>query len=149
MINSDDIIRNGFDWGSVDNFAGKLKDREPIIVNTDISSGQGIHFFTVIPIDDVLFIIDSLGTNNYRPYDDIMFREIEQTGLRPVFFNGRMQFDNDSLCGWFSLFNAYLLKNYQGHLTLAIANKLIENAFGHTADDGDIHKLIDMFGLKK
>ena len=41
LINSEDIKRNNLKWSMVDSI--KLSYKEPLIMNTDISSGQSIN----------------------------------------------------------------------------------------------------------
>lgn len=133
----------------VDTFGELLNnDRMAFILNTDISTGNGIHWITLMPIDNKVFIVDSLSKNNNRPYDYIMFDTINDYNMEPYFYNGEFQYDNDSLCGWFAIYISNMLNNYKHKITLAIANKLVFNEFGKTPDDEDIYKLIKAFGIK-
>jgi hypothetical protein len=133
----------------INTFGNLLKnDREAFIVNTDHTSGTGIHWITIMPIDDRVFIVDSLGQNNVRPYDNIMFSTFANAGLEPVFYRGRFQWDNDSLCGWFAIYVTKMLNDNAKGISVPIANKLISNTFGHTADDHDVKILINAFGLQ-
>ena len=59
LINSEDIKRNNLKWSMVDNI--KLSYKEPLIMNTDISSGQGIHWIVFT------FGQQNLPQNNFRP----------------------------------------------------------------------------------
>ena len=45
LINSNDINKNNLKWSMVDNI--KLSYKEPLIMNTDISNGQGIHWIVL------------------------------------------------------------------------------------------------------
>lgn len=149
MINSNDIVRNGIQWGSVDNFVGKLKDRIPMVVNTDVSNGSGIHWICVILVDGTVYIIDSLGPSNFRPYDNLMLTNLAQAGYDYAFYDGRFQWDNDSLCGWFAIYVAKVLKDSPDRLTPKLVFDIVYDAFGRDPDDGDIQKLIESFGLNQ
>ena len=85
----------------VDNI--KLSYKEPLIMNTDISSGPGIHWIVLYPVDKVCYIFDPLGENNFRPYDKIMIEKINEYDLKIKFYPGRIQFKNSNLCGYFSI----------------------------------------------
>ena len=67
----------------VDNI--KLTFKDPLIVNTDISSGPGIHWIVLYPVKEICYIIDPLGENNFRPYDKIMIDKINEFGLKIKF----------------------------------------------------------------
>ena len=64
----------------VDNI--KLYHKEPLIVNTDLSSGPGIHWIVLYPVDNICYIFDPLGENNYRLYDNIKINKIREYGLK-------------------------------------------------------------------
>ena len=38
LVTSKDIENAGFQWAMIDNFAYKLTENEPLIINTDISN---------------------------------------------------------------------------------------------------------------
>ena len=80
LINSEDIKKNNLKWSMVDNI--KLSYKEPLIMNTDISSGPGIHWIVLYPVDKVCYIFDPLGENNFRPYDKIMIEKLNDYGLK-------------------------------------------------------------------
>ena len=111
LINSEDIKRNNLKWSMVDNI--KLSYKEPLIMNTDISSGPGIHWIVLYPVKEICYIIDPLGENNFRPYDKIMIDKINEFGLKIKFYPGRIQFKNSNLCGYFSIMIAKYLKKYE------------------------------------
>ena len=64
----------------VDNI--KLSYKEPLIMNTDISSGPGIHWIVLYPVDKVCYIFYPLGENNFRPYDKIMIEKLNDYDLK-------------------------------------------------------------------
>lgn len=147
MINSEDIKKNGIAVGSADKF--KLHDREPIIINTDLSGGPGIHWIVLVPIDEHVYIIDSLGPDNYRPNDATMLSKLNQMGYDYSVYDGTYQYANDSLCGFFAIYVANLVKNFGNDITPRQLFELVYDAFQDTPDDGDIQKLIESFGIHK
>ena len=143
LINSEDIKRNNLKWSMVDNI--KLSYKEPLIMNTDISSGPGIHWIVLYPVDKVCYIFDPLGENNFRPYDKIMIDKINDYDLKIKFYPGRIQFKNSNLCGYFSIMIAKYLKKYEPDQPF----KLINELFGLKPDNNDIKQLIKHFGVLK
>lgn len=141
LISGHDIKANGLQYASIDTIQSKLRLHHPLIVNTDLSSGGGIHWFVLYPTANKVVVIDSLGQYNERPYDNVM---LEQIG-RHVFYPGRYQYDNSNQCGWFAIYVAKLLETHQP-TTVREVFKLVKQAFGRTADDGDLRKLIKAFG---
>lgn len=143
LINSNDIIKNNLKWSMVDNI--KLSHKEPLIMNTDISSGPGIHWIVLYPVDKICYIFDPLGENNFRPYDKIMIDQINDYDLKLKFYPGRIQFKNSNLCGYFSIMIAKYLKKYEPDQPF----KLINELFGLKPDNNDIKQLIKHFGVLK
>lgn len=144
MINSDDLEKNGVRWSMVDELRDNLYDREPLCMNTDVKgegTQGGIHWITVYPRGDTIYIIDSLGKDNYRLYDNLMFSQM--VGMKVRFFNGKFQYDDDVLCGFFTI---YICKMLQNNPECDVFEE-VEKVFGLSADDGDIRKLIDAFGM--
>jgi len=144
MITGQDIYDNGFDYGVADDFVDKLVEDEPLIVNTDISSGPGIHWVVMILKEGMVYIIDSLGPNNYRPYGKMMLQKIVDRGYDYSFYKFRFQ-KNDSLCGWFSIYLSYLYNKEKP----IDPYEMTYNEFGKSADNQDIMHLIRQFGLNK
>ena len=143
LINSEDIKRNNLKWSMVDNI--KLSYKEPLIMNTDISSGPGIHWIVLYPVDKVCYIFDPLGENNFRPYDKMMIEKLNDYDLKIKFYPGRIQFKNSNLCGYFSIMIAKYLKKYEPDEPFKIINEL----FGLKPDNNDIKQLIKHFGVLK
>ena len=143
LINSEDIKKNNLKWSMVDNI--KLSYKEPLIMNTDISSGPGIHWIVLYPVDKIFYIFDPLGENNFRPYDKIMIDKINGYNLKIKFYPGRIQFKNSNLCGYFSIMIAKYLKKYEPDNPIHLINEL----FGLKADNNDIKELIKDFGVLK
>ena len=143
LINSEDIKKNNLKWSMVNNI--KLSYKEPLIMNTDISSGPGIHWIVLYPVDKVCYIFDPLGENNFRPYDKIMIDKINDYDLKIKCYPGRIQFKNSNLCGYFSIMIAKYLKKYEPDEPFKIINEL----FGLKPDNNDIKQLIKHFGVLK
>ena len=127
----------------VDNI--KLTFKDPLIVNTDISSGPGIHWIVLYPVKEICYIIDPLGENNFRPYDKIMIEKLNSYDLKIKFYPGRIQFKNSNLCGYFSIMIAKYLKKYEPDEPFTLINEL----FGLKADNNDIRQLINHFSALK
>lgn len=150
QVTSYDLEGNGFDWYNVDRIP-KIRDGEVIIINTDLSSGPGIHWVSGKRFGRDFFIVDSLGPSNFRVYDKIMLQKLKRQGLNVLFYNGKFQYGPktmpaNSACGWFAQTTATLLRQSS---TIAEADKKIAKMFGRTADDGDIRKLIGIFGTTR
>ena len=77
----------------VDNI--KLTFKDPLIVNTDISSGPGIHWIVLYPVKEICYIIDPLGENNFRPYDKIMIDRINEFGNKAFMIDDVINFSFD------------------------------------------------------
>lgn len=132
----------------VDTFGKYLKnDREAFIMNTDTSQGSGIHWIVLMPIDNEVFIVDSLSPSNPRPNDRLMFGTIAKYGMHPIFYDGEFQYMDDSMCGWYAIYVATKLNSYRLRMTVPLAEKLVYKEFGRTADEADVQKLIKAFGL--
>lgn len=149
LISSSDITKNGLDWGMIDNFISKLEEDKAIVVNTDVSHSAGIHWLSMILHNDTVYIIDSLGYKNItqRPYDDMMLSEIKDEGLDVLFYNGKFQFSNSSLCGFFAIAVSKTL-NELSEVTPDTIYECVDNMFGTTSDVNDVKTLVKMFGLK-
>jgi len=143
MINSDDCEKNMITWSMVDNLHNVMYDREPVCLNTDLSSGAGIHWICVYPRDNIIYIIDPLGPKNYRPYDSIMYNQMY--GHKVKFYPGKFQYDDSVLCGFFTI---YVCKMLQHNPECNVFEE-VEKVFGDSADDEDIQKLINAFGMYK
>jgi hypothetical protein len=140
LINGDDIHLNKIKWASVDNFAHLLKSQDAFIINTDLSSGPGIHWITLVNRNKMVHIVDSLGKNNHRQYDDIMKQQLK--GYDYQFYDGYFQKIDNTMCGYFAIFVAKLINSLPDKDPF----QLVESVFGRTADAGDILKLVHAFG---
>lgn len=128
---------------------GKLLASHPsnaFVCNTDVSTGNGIHWLAMLPLKDTLYIFDSLGPDNYRPNDKIMLSQIEKAGYRPAFYDGMYQYANNSMCGFFAIYVAQQLNKHIKQLNEENIFSFVSRIFGTSPDDGDIKKLISVFG---
>ena len=143
LISGTDINNNGFNYASSDDWLTKIRENIPLIVNTDVSSGPGIHWIVFLLRGKTVYVIDPLGPNNYRPYQGVINQLASKNGLSLKYFPGEFQFDDNSSCGWFSVYVAKALQLINPKDPF----KLVEKYFGLTADDGDIKRLIKGFGM--
>lgn len=90
-----------------------------------------------------LYIIDSLGGGNKRPYDKIMFKIIDKNKLEYSFFPYSFQYADNALCGYFAIYCSKLINENKNKNPY----KLVKDVFGTFADDGDIKELIRKFGM--
>ena len=147
LITNKDIEEYGIKWAMVDKFGPLLKDRRAIVVNTDVSSGEGIHWIVMIPIDDVVYIVDSLGEEtNERQYDDIMFDTIRKRGYNIKFYDGLYQYKDSVLCGYFAIYIA-LLFNHTPNISLEKAHDIVYKNFGYSSDVNDVRNILNFFHL--
>jgi hypothetical protein len=147
MISSIDIKKNGIKWASADNFTKILKDREAVIINTDISIGQGIHWIVLYPYENICLIVDSLGKNNNRNNNSLILQTIKENNLKPYIYDGEFQYKDNTLCGWYAIYISNLINQHKADIRTTI--KMINQIFGRTADDDDIKVLIDAFTLSQ
>lgn len=142
LISSKDIENNNIQWGSVDNF--KLIKNKAIIINTDLSKNQGIHWIVLCLLDDDdIYIIDSLGKHNKRTFDNIMYKRLYSHKIH--FFPYSHQYKDNSLCGWHAITTAkYINKNRI--LTQELCYNVVKKLWGNSADDDDIKLIIEKFG---
>lgn len=146
LISSVDIERNGVPYASVDQIAPKLKLYQPLIVNTDLSSGPGQHWIVAYCVPKTAVIFDSLGAHNFRPNDVVMWKQLKSKGYETTFWRGQSQYDDSVQCGWFSLYTAKILQKHKPK-TVDQAVDVVEHYLGKEADDGDIKKIIKAFGM--
>lgn len=150
LVSNELIEHYGLKWCCVDELSKNIQCRVPVVVNTDVSTGPGIHWICMVEIDKNMFIIDPLGHDNYRLYDDMMFKQIREAGLKPVFYSGRFQFKDSTVCGYYSMLIANELKKLKRrnhYYTMQDANELVKGIFGKTADVGDLQTIVDYWGL--
>jgi len=148
MISSEDIERNGLTWAMSDNF--RLK-RDPVVVNTDITYGAGVHWIVIAPLSDCVYIYDPLGPSNKRatgsglPSDGYIINRLHKQGHQIIkWYPYTSQLKSSSLCGWFSIFVAKIL-NALGSPSAAEATAAIHSQFGKRADASDERLLRKVF----
>lgn len=167
MINGNDIDRNGIEWHMVDDYHPTSK-LIPIIINTDTSDGQGVHWIVGVIIHSSPnsthkyegYIYDPLGAKNNRvtskgePIDQYLHRAFEEaTGNDHIhFYPYPSQLPTNSLCGWHSIYIATILRDYlkrYPHSSSSDLDKVIETQFGKSADKEDVAVLYRAFGGPK
>jgi hypothetical protein len=73
-----------------------------------------------------------------------MKNTIKENGYKIKFYKYPFQHSDNSLCGWYAI---YIAKKLNKHKPKNIF-KYVYDLFGDSADNGDIKKLIEGFGLK-
>jgi hypothetical protein len=143
------IERNGIHVYPVDSFSeGLNKCPNVFIINSDISSGNGIHYYVVYVYEiNKVYIIDSLGKQQHsgRPYDDIMMQSLNGFDVR--WFPYKFQMNKSVHCGWFSIFTAKLVERLNYPPVNVVEQRLIK-LFGKTADNADEQVLVNAFGVQ-
>lgn len=123
---------------SSDNIPKTLKNRHFIILNTDVKSGPGKHWYTVVRIGDCVECFDSLGIDEPKKYflrsnfnfDGIRFISCNITPLQPI---------TSTLCGQYVLF--FLFERY--HNFDIDFNELINTVF--TSDTFQNDEIVKSF----
>ncbi|MBM3939130.1 MAG: hypothetical protein FJ333_10840 [Sphingomonadales bacterium] len=94
---------------SADTIPAKLKHKESLIINTDLSTGPGIHWYCVVRIHDVLECFDSLSVSPEKKI--FLESHFNFKGLKFIAYNStQLQPLESSLCGQYCLF--YLYERY-------------------------------------
>jgi len=153
MMSNNDIQKNGYDVEMVDTFEKLLQYDKPFVVNTDVSTGQGIHYICLYKYDENnVFIIDSLGPHNFRPYDKIMFDILRKNHLNFSFYPYKFQTNKSIKCGWWAIWCCHLidilLKHYD-NINPQIITENVVKFVGKTAENYDEFVLAKSFGTKK
>lgn len=151
QIGSDDIEANGLKWTSVDMFGPLLKTNVYFVMNTDVSGSPGIHWMACCcpSGEKILYIADTLGIDNRRPYDALMKEIAEESGYDIQFYPHKIQLSFSTHCGWFAIVIGKLFEwlAKSNKLDIPIIEKYLEELFGKTADIDDEELLIKIFGL--
>jgi len=124
-----------------------------VLCNTDIHTGNGIHWIVVLPVSrDFAYIFDPLGANNVRVSSNGLQTTntiVRNTGAMNVhFFPYRVQDKGNSLCGWYSIYVARLFNDFiqrGGEPSAANLDSLVISQFGKSATRDDILKLARAF----
>jgi len=88
---------------ATDNLPKQLKNNTFIIVNTDVQSGPGKHWFTVLRRGTLLECFDSLGVSDVQ--STFLSKSFNFKGLSNITFNTtQLQPSTSSLCGQYVLY---------------------------------------------
>ena len=141
----------------VDDFQEALKVNKPLIINTDISGGPGVHWIVaVLRPKGGLYIYDPLGPANDRVdsmgehVDQYLRKQSKGAEHKLHLYPHPSQIRTTGHCGWFSIYVAKLLKRYLDvfpDISNEQVDQLIVKRFGRTADWGDVRKLIEALDL--
>lgn len=160
MISNEDIEANGLDWSMANDI--KLKTSVPVIVNTDTSDGNGVHWISMVKLKSKngkeIFIYDPLGAKNMRGSSDgrltdkILYDSIQRNGpFEPSnihIYGPRTQKIGNTLCGWYSMFVASQIKKQLKEIPDTTASELatmIKNLFDQGATARNIRIMHDGF----
>jgi len=166
LINNTDIERNGLPWCVVDTIEKCLKPYAPFVMNTTISSEQGIHWISCCLMNgwqsspsktspSILWIYDSLGKNNYRPYDSLMKNTLKKHNIQLYLYDNKSQYDDSVWCGWYAILVCKKLQSFikahQGKINIQEANKIVDGLFSGDgrATPADEKMVMAHFGLKE
>lgn len=93
---------------SADNIPSKIEKSKFVIVNTDVSTGPGKHWYALVRLNNLIECFDSLGVTEDRKQficshiKQVRFVSVNLTPLQPL---------SSQLCGQFVLY--YLFERYQ------------------------------------
>lgn len=132
LISSEDIENMGIEWMCRDNIPDNLKN-DSYIINTDVSSGPGMHWQCFVIQFPFIFWIDPFGMNfGMKPTKEIIkwgkdhhFNKLyaSEMDIQPKFSNA---------CGHISLYIAIHIKPLIGKLNEQSFDKFLSDNF----DDG-------------
>jgi hypothetical protein len=157
-ISNVDIENNNIKWASVDTIDTIIKPYTCAICNTDLSANGGKHWFSIITINDnTVYIIDPLGKNNKRSYDNIMYETLKKAGIDNILWcDTKVQMRTSYHCGWFSVYICKyilepLIKMYYDKLTPQIISRKMKSVFGASSKPSykQYIPLVKAFGLQK
>lgn len=119
---------------SIDNFTNKLKNKHFIIINTDISSGPGKHWFCVVKVHNVIECFDSLGIKEQQK--KLLCDHFSVFNNTHIIFNTtQVQSYSSVSCGQFVLY--FLFERYL-NLDLGFHDLLNECFTGYVKNNEDI-----------
>lgn len=94
---------------SADNLPTKLKNNHFIIVNTDVHSGPGKHWYAVVRRDDTIECFDSIGVTEEQK--QFLSSHFNFKGISHLTFNtSQLQPLSSTLCGQYALY--FLFERY-------------------------------------
>lgn len=133
-----------------DEIADKLEDGVPLVVNTDLSGGPGIHWITLFRMGPKTLIFDPLGPGNKRNNDAVIREQIQRTGSTGELVALRVQAKKSTHCGFFALAAAKLgldalpmiFRNVDGPQKRGPQKRAPITALGN------VKQLIRMFGFR-
>lgn len=151
MISSINIENNDIAWCNVDTVQILLLDKNVncFILNTDMSTGEGIHWLTCKKIPpNIIYIYDSLGKNNYRKYDDIMIEKIKKCNYKTYIYDNQSQYISSNWCGWYAIL---CVKYLEPCKSIQECNQTINYLFDNDKQPTlkDEYTVLSHFGLTK
>jgi len=147
LISNMDIEYFDCKWCTIDNLEKNLKYislTNPYIVNTGLSTGQGIHWVVVIKNNNNIGLIDPLGHENNRDNNNILNNLIDKYNLNLKIATFQIQKDTSVLCGYFAIYICHIIKNNNFNSIDEIFYH-IKNIFGSYPDIVDVYKIYKWF----
>jgi hypothetical protein len=151
-MDNNTIKKNGVDVYAVDTFSDAMKEGNSFVINTDMSTGSGIHYIVLYCHNNECYIIDPLGKSNYRMYDDVMFDIVRNNSYDTKFYPYKFQMTDSSKCGYFAISVVKLIKRLRRKykdVSFDVVKDEIVKKFGKTADPNDEEELKKEFGMNK
>lgn len=143
MITSLDIERNGFRWFNIDTIPSALPVGEAVIVNTDRSSGNGVHWMTLVRLNEkTYYLFDPLGPKNERVESDgsADVDRLLARAVRPGIVNHyphAVQQHSDVLCGFHALYVAGLIRDGANWTPAKLTKAIDAHYIDHRAKSDD------------
>ena len=142
-VTASEIVKAGFKWSYADQADRRLRTLaigEPLIVNTDLTGGEGVHWvvLTRLPAGHV-YLYDPLGPTNDRVTSDGTPSDLPYTHTYPY----ESQLSSTGHCGYFAVYVARIIRRIARHtqLTPLAMTNAIKAEFGRSADWGDAKRV--------
>jgi hypothetical protein len=156
-VTAGEIVKAGFKWSYADQADRRLRSLaigEPLIVNTDLTGGEGVHWVVLTRLSGGhIYLYDPLGPSNDRVASDGSAVDLPYTHIYPY----ESQLSSTGHCGYFAVYVARIIRrlmraagnrddsqsrtSQHDRLTpLAITNA-IKAEFGRSADWGDAKRV--------
>ena len=145
-ITSNDLKHFGQPWAMADEIAAKLQEGQPLVVNTDLAGGPGIHWITLFRMGRKTLLFDPLGKDNCRDNDAVIREQIGRTGSEAEVMNLRVQAKKSTHCGFFALAAAQLGPDMLPVIFRDIPTGALD---APRIALGNVKQLIRMFGFRE
>jgi len=118
---------------SADKIPKKIQVNHFCVVNTDVSTGNGIHWYIVVRYSKkILEVFDSLGIDENKK--EFLQQNFQLKGIREIVYNTtRFQRNDSDTCGKFAL---YFIINRLYNLDYSF-NEVLEELFNENLDENE------------